>query len=67
MSHIKWHWRHKGRKSRCRENQLKIYKSLHKRLINKVRKLEKHMKKLPWDLQSLKVLKFQKTLLHVYK
>ena len=52
MGNSKWIWRHKGRKSKCRENQLKLYKSQNRELKNKIRKLKKHMKKLPNDKQS---------------
>jgi hypothetical protein len=48
--------RRTGVKSKCRANQLALYKSLDKRTTNKIRKLKRHIKSLPNDIQAKKVL-----------
>ena len=46
-----------GKKSAAEITRRKIYVATNRRLTNKIRKLKKHIKKLPNDLQSQEALK----------
>jgi len=48
---FKWKWKSDNYKKKCA-----LYRSTEKRKANKIRRMKKHIKKLPNDLQAINLL-----------